>query len=151
MERFPKLDATHILGAVPFSTISMLVIIFSLRYDLWRDMLETNSVYFGISETSFIVLCILGFFGVMLVGALIWKVIEYFRDQTTARVEARAIHDRERAALVAIFNALDGKHWTDKTRWLSDEPINSWKGVHLDPRTHRVNKLILAEKNLTGI
>lgn len=64
--------------------------------------------------------------------------------------EAQELTKKEHDALVAIFNSLGGKRWKDKTRWCSNEPIGRWKGVHLDPKTKRVNKIILAENGLEG-
>lgn len=147
------MDVDHlqnVLGAIPFSTLSIIAILFAFRYDMWQQMVWKHSANLGVSETMFVIICLSGIFGIMVIGALIWKTIEYVRTQTTAGREAIAITDRERAALIAIFNSLNGHEWRDKTRWCSDEPLYRWKGVHLDPHTHRVNKLILNDKNVSG-
>ena len=35
----------------------------------------------------------------------------------------------EREALIAIFNALGGENWNNKTNWCSNEPLGTWHGV----------------------
>ena len=60
----------------------------------------------------------------------------------------------DREALVALYNATDGSNWTDKTNWLSEEPLAEWYGVttdgdgrvtHLDLRFNRLNGPIPAQ------
>ena len=46
--------------------------------------------------------------------------------------EALASADSERDALIALFSATNGPHWTENENWLSDEPIDSWYGVSTD-------------------
>ncbi|MBQ2113299.1 MAG: hypothetical protein II194_08795 [Bacteroidales bacterium] len=36
---------------------------------------------------------------------------------------------RERAALIAIYKALDGDNWTNNENWCSDKPVGEWYGV----------------------
>ena len=38
----------------------------------------------------------------------------------------------DRAALVALYNAMDGANWKKNTNWLSDAPLNLWHGVKTD-------------------
>ena len=56
-------------------------------------------------------------------------------------------------ALVALYNATDGPHWTDHTGWLTDPDPCNWYGVlcasHTYPSYHVV-WLHLANNNLTG-
>ena len=42
----------------------------------------------------------------------------------------------DRAALVALYNATDGKNWRINRHWLSDEPIGLWYGVATDRNGH---------------
>ena len=56
---------------------------------------------------------------------------------------------RDRAALVALYEATDGAHWDDSTGWLSDAPLGDWYGVTTDT-DGRVLELSLAGNNLTG-
>ncbi len=37
--------------------------------------------------------------------------------------------DTERAALIAIYNALGGENWNDSRGWCTDAPLNTWTGV----------------------
>ena len=38
----------------------------------------------------------------------------------------------DRAVLVALYNAGGGDNWTNRSNWLSDEPINDWYGITTD-------------------
>ena len=49
----------------------------------------------------------------------------------------------ERAALIAIYNALDGNNWTKKQNWCSDKPLDEWEGV----RTYGMHYVQLLELN----
>ena len=40
--------------------------------------------------------------------------------------------DRDRDALVALYNATDGANWTNNTNWLSNEALSEWFGVSTD-------------------
>ncbi len=61
----------------------------------------------------------------------------------------RDVLSRERAALVALYDATDGPSWEDDTNWLSTEPIWTWHGVDTDAEG-RVTKLDLGQNGLTG-
>ena len=56
---------------------------------------------------------------------------------------------RERAALVALYDATGGPNWEDSTNWLTAEPIWTWHGVDTDA-AGRVTKLSLGQNGLTG-
>jgi Leucine-rich repeat (LRR) protein len=51
-------------------------------------------------------------------------------------------------ALVAFYNSTGGPNWTNRTNWLSSEPISKWYGVYVV--NERVVKLILDHNNLIG-
>lgn len=53
------------------------------------------------------------------------------------------------AALVALYFATDGPHWTNNTNWLSGAPLHAWQGVTTDS-TGRVVELSLPENELSG-
>ena len=55
----------------------------------------------------------------------------------------------DRAALVALYNATNGADWTDKTNWLSDQPLSAWDGVSTD-ENGRVTALYLNNNGLSG-
>lgn len=40
--------------------------------------------------------------------------------------------DLEREALIALYKATNGEHWTNNDNWCSDKPITEWYGVHKD-------------------
>lgn len=55
----------------------------------------------------------------------------------------------DEAALVELYHATDGPNWKDGTNWLTDTPLQDWKGVAVD-RFGRVNQLFLGENGLRG-
>ena len=57
--------------------------------------------------------------------------------------------DREKDALVALYNATDGENWTDNLNWLSEEPLGTWHGVTTDVEG-QVTGLSLAGNRLSG-
>ena len=59
------------------------------------------------------------------------------------------VYELERAALVALYQALDGDHWKEKTNWCSDKPVGRWYGVSTDSNG-RVTRLDLSFNGLNG-
>ena len=57
--------------------------------------------------------------------------------------------DSDRDALVAFYHATGGEHWSNRTNWLSGEPLADWYGVETDANG-RVTVLDLRSNNLTG-
>lgn len=55
----------------------------------------------------------------------------------------------ERDALIDIYNALDGDHWSININWCSDEPLRYWYGVRTDSKG-RVIRLNLEANGLKG-
>ena len=55
----------------------------------------------------------------------------------------------DKAALVALYNATDGAHWTTNTNWTSDMALSSWHGVTVDG-DGRVTRLDLDDNGLAG-
>lgn len=144
------MDIQHVLGGVPLTTILVAAILFVFRNDLWIELLESNADYYNVSKNELLIYGVIGILGVMVLFGFFYRLYQSYVKQQKLLQEAQQLADKEREALVAIFNSLGGKTWKDKTRWCSSEPIGRWKGVHLDPRTKRVNKLILAENELEG-
>ena len=62
--------------------------------------------------------------------------------------ECSDLTDREILALV--YEATGGARWTDDEHWLSDRPLDEWKGVRTDP-DGGVIYLLLSSNNLTGL
>lgn len=59
------------------------------------------------------------------------------------------IISKDRAVLVAVYNALRGRVWTKKTNWLSSLPLGAWHGVTVNP-DGRVTGLDLQSNGLSG-
>ncbi len=57
--------------------------------------------------------------------------------------------DSQRAALVALYRATDGRDWVRREGWLSDEPLERWHGVRVNT-TGQVTHLELARNALSG-
>ena len=75
-----------------------------------------------------------------------------FRGDTCADGVPPTVSDedlRERAALVALYDATHGNNWTDSTNWGTDEALDHWHGVTASGGD-RVERLNLHTNNLTG-
>ena len=59
------------------------------------------------------------------------------------------VENPDRAALVALYEAMDGPNWRNSENWLTDEPLENWYGVRPDA-FGRVARLALFENNLIG-
>ena len=57
--------------------------------------------------------------------------------------------DRDIAALATLYSATSGDNWQDSTNWLSEQPLQYWKGVHMDEEG-RIAELRLGGNNLSG-
>ena len=66
--------------------------------------------------------------------------------QTGHKVNGEAT---DRAALVALYNATSGPHWTINTNWLTTAAISEWYGVTTDV-DGRVTHVYLAQNELNG-
>ena len=60
-----------------------------------------------------------------------------------------APRSRDRAALVALYQATDGAAWKRQAHWLSNASLDLWDGVTVD-QAGRVIKLVLSSNQLTG-
>ena len=58
------------------------------------------------------------------------------------------VKDRDRAALVALYNATNGDDWDNNANWLSDLPLDRWHGV--EEAAGRVIELLLDQNGLRG-
>ena len=56
---------------------------------------------------------------------------------------------KQRPALMALYNALNGDQWINKDNWGSDKPLGQWHGVTADAYGF-VTRLELQENNLSG-
>ena len=50
-------------------------------------------------------------------------------ESPTATPAVECVQQREKDALVAFYNSLDGPNWRSRTGWLSDRPLGRWRGV----------------------
>ena len=53
------------------------------------------------------------------------------------------------AVLTALYNATDGANWDDNTNWISEQPLQYWKGVTINSEG-RVTQLNLYGNQLSG-
>ena len=67
---------------------------------------------------------------------------------TVGNARAQGSVARDRAALVALYDATDGENWANNGNWLSDEPLYAWHGVIVS--YGRVTELHLFDNQLTG-
>ncbi len=65
----------------------------------------------------------------------------------TVRVKGQ-INLTDSLALVDLYNSTNGNGWTNKTNWLTTQPVTSWYGITVN--TNRVSQIILNTNNLTG-
>ena len=73
--------------------------------------------------------------------------VEWFDGIRT--VHAAYCGDTVRDALVALYNATEGREWDNRRNWLSDRPPGEWHGVTADD-DGRVIALRLQNNNLNG-
>ena len=50
----------------------------------------------------------------------------------TSEITVVTAADRDRTALVALYEATDGPNWTNSENWLTDAPLGQWHGVTTD-------------------
>ncbi|MBQ3189865.1 MAG: hypothetical protein IJB61_01270 [Bacteroides sp] len=55
----------------------------------------------------------------------------------------------ERATLVELYNATNGKNWSNNSNWCSDKPLKEWYGISINHKG-RINALNLNNNNLIG-
>jgi hypothetical protein len=134
----------------PYSTVAIIAILMVFKYDRLEEMLQVASEYLETDRNTTIAYCLVAVVVLMLVMQGIWTVVYFIQNKRKAAADAELLYTKERNALIALFNSLEGKQWRDKTRWCSNEPIEKWKGVKVDHETGRVNKIILADNCLGG-
>src|SRR5690242_9052435 len=60
-----------------------------------------------------------------------------------------AVRARERAAMIAFYNAMGGPDWIQRDFWGSDRPVGEWHGVTTDADGYIVT-LTIYDNNVTG-
>jgi hypothetical protein len=134
----------------PYSTVAIIAILMVFKYDRVEEMLQVASEYLETDRNTTIAYTLVAVFALMLIMQGLWTAFYFVQDKRKAAAAAELMYTKERNALIAIFNSLEGNQWRDKTRWCSNEPIEKWKGVKVDHETGRVNKLLLADNCLGG-
>ena len=71
------------------------------------------------------------------------------RDDSRASADLTVLDSPDRDALVAFYEATNGTDWWNKSGWLSEQPLNTWRGVKTN-EWGRVVDIFLASNNLTG-
>ena len=59
-----------------------------------------------------------------------------------------SVAEKERAALIALYNATGGDNWEVKDNWCSDKPLNEWYGITTS--NGHVTRISLGVNNLSG-
>ena len=62
----------------------------------------------------------------------------------------KEILEKEREALIALYNATGGDYWKRNDNWCSDKPVSEWWGVSVYTDTGLVCMICLDENNLYG-
>ena len=75
--------------------------------------------------------------------------IPLLRSGPTCVRTASPPDDRDIAALTKLYSATSGDNWRDRTNWLSEQPLQYWKGVHINEEG-RIVELRLGGNNLSG-
>ncbi len=58
--------------------------------------------------------------------------------------------NRDRAALMDLYNALGGDNWAVNTNWGSDKPLTEWHGVEGPRDTGKIERIDLYMNNMAG-
>ena len=70
------------------------------------------------------------------------------RATSTCSIPAVSLH-QERDALVTLYRATNGVDWKGQRNWLSNHPLSTWDGVHVDA-DGRIIRLWLPSTELQG-
>ncbi len=66
------------------------------------------------------------------------KMLTYTVDAAGLLADDNDQTEKERQALIDLYDALDGPHWDNNANWCSEEPIGTWFGVSADNNGHVV-------------
>ena len=76
--------------------------------------------------------------------------LSLWSNQLTGTIPPEVAPAQDRAALVVLYTATGGPHWTDNTNWTYfNEPLSEWHGVSTDEQG-RVEELRLSANGLNG-
>ena len=86
-------------------------------------------------------------------GAYICKITNSIVNDLTLysrqfKLQLKDFFESDSLALVVLYNSCGGDNWTNKTNWLSAQPLSTWYGVTV--YGNRVARLDLENNNLAG-
>jgi hypothetical protein len=139
-----------IVSFVPYSTLAIIGLVLAFKYDLAMEMIKMNAAYFNLPEQRFIVYLVLVVIALMFTMQFGWFVYGLITNFIFDYFENIRLEKKERAALIVLYESLNGKSWLKNTNWCTSVPLCEWKGVKINPTTRRVNKLILADNEIKG-
>ncbi len=137
-------------------TVSPAEVVFRVLHDTTRltavvldedgDVIEDYDVVWSAGDTS--VATVSGSGLVRATGAG-ETVVTATADSVSATAAVTVILDRDREALVALYEATGGPDWVSSEGWLSDAPFSDWHGVTTD-ENGRVVEIDLGDNGLKG-
>lgn len=71
-------------------------------------------------------------------------------DLTINEDECELLRQKERDALIALYNATDGPQWINNSNWCSDKPLREWYGLEIDDIEGNLVTINLPWNNLKG-
>jgi len=81
--------------------------------------------------------------------SVVFKNEQYDLSNTVKIVSLGEWPATERDALMNLYYATDGDHWTNNTNWGSDKPLSEWYGVYVSGADY-VYGISLGNNNLSG-
>jgi hypothetical protein len=136
------------IAAFPSTPVIIIAVMVLFKNESFFDLVDYLCDTYDLSRPQLVVA---GFVFLLTCTAIIRVIMWYVDTYSERTAMANETYQIEKQALIRFFESTNGTRWKDKTRWCSEEPLYKWKGVKVCPRTHRVNKLILPENNLSGV
>lgn len=138
-----------VASSFPFSTFMMVVILCAIKYEDVINHLDEYAHDYKISREMVITLLSL-IVGIVALAVWAFYTGYLYWNFLGRKKEARnKILEKEKHALIAIYNTTNGKGWDKNSNWCGAKEIFTWKGVHTYT-SGRVKKLILGNNNLVG-
>lgn len=147
------MNAPPFLSLIKFSLVIVVAVLSSLQNKTISEIVNRSSSFFSLDQNAFIMLFLVTIILIIFTVHPTLNVIQEFWNEKVIsgrKVAKNNFEEMERKCLITIFNSMDGKLWRDKTKWCTDQPLEQWKGVIVDPVSGRVKKLILPGNNLGG-
>src|SRR4029079_8428579 len=61
------------------------------------------------------------------------------------------VNVQDSLALVDFYNSTDGPHWSNKTNWLTSNPVSTWSGVTVANNAVVHNAIVFIRLNQRGL